>query len=537
MAHAVSLLLVVTAAVVAYLNAGGGALVFDAKVIVGENPAVQTWSAESVRYLFTHDYWQPMATDGLYRPLTTLSFLFDRGVLGHGDAAFGYVVENVALHAICAMLVYALVWQAARRRWAATVAALLFAVHPITTEAVTNVVGRADLLAAAGVLGGLLCWVRGRDPGTRRWLWRSGSPPRRRSRSSARRAARARRRRRAVGRRLPAAGGRRLRAEHAVVGGDSGRVPGGALVGRSDRRAARDIAPVDNPLVEAPFLAGRLTALGVLVREAGLLLWPATLSVDYSYRQIPVVGAGASAAWASSVSSAWRSPCGRSGAVRGAGRRSSSWAVRPRRHPAVLEPAAADRQHHGRALPLSAARRRGRGRGARRRRLGVDGKPPDAQRPSSSRVVSARAHGADGRRNLDWRDDRTLWAATVQAAPESAKANKAYANALAGSATDVPALSAAIARSRAGRRDPARLPAGPGRPRQLRAPARRPFAGQPDVAQRWYEKALTALESARAIDEKSTARFVEKMRARGNPTTRSPTSATPSSSTTSRSPT
>jgi hypothetical protein len=63
------------------------------------------------------------------------------------------------------------------------------------------------------------------------------------------------------------------------------------------------------------------------------------------------------------------------------------------------------------------------------------------------------------------------------------------------------------------------------------------FAGQPDVAQRWYEKALTALESARAIDEKSTARFVEKMRARGNPTTRSPTSATPSSSTTSRSPT
>ena len=43
------------------------------------------------------------------------------------------------------------------------------------------------------------------------------------------------------------------------------------------------------------------------------------------------------------------------------------------------------------------------------------------------------------------------------------------------------------------------------------------FAGQPDVAQRWYEKALTALESARALDAKSTARFVEKMRARGNP--------------------
>src|SRR5689334_2252351 len=104
MPHALSLLLVVAAAVLAYLNAAGGELVFDAKILVAGNPAVQTWSADSVGWLFTHDYWQPMATDGLYRPLTTLSWLIDRAVLGHGDVAFGYVVENVALHALCAML-------------------------------------------------------------------------------------------------------------------------------------------------------------------------------------------------------------------------------------------------------------------------------------------------------------------------------------------------------------------------------------------------------------------------------------------------
>ena len=121
MPHALSLLLVVVAAAVAYMNAAGGALVFDAKVIVGENPALRTWSAESVRYLFTPDYWQPMATDGLYRPLTTLSFLIDRAILGHGDVASGYVVENVALHALCAMLVYALVWRAAHRRWSCAI--------------------------------------------------------------------------------------------------------------------------------------------------------------------------------------------------------------------------------------------------------------------------------------------------------------------------------------------------------------------------------------------------------------------------------
>src|SRR5688572_18762885 len=143
MPHLVALGLVVAAVVAAYANATGGVLVFDARVLVAKNPTVATASGANVWFALTHDYWQPMANDGLYRPLTILSFMVDRAILGHGDRAFGYVVENVALHAICAVLVYALVWHLARRQWPAIVAALLFGVHPITTEAVTNVVGRA----------------------------------------------------------------------------------------------------------------------------------------------------------------------------------------------------------------------------------------------------------------------------------------------------------------------------------------------------------------------------------------------------------
>jgi tetratricopeptide (TPR) repeat protein len=119
-------------------------------------------------------------------------------------------------------------------------------------------------------------------------------------------------------------------------------------------------------------------------------------------------------------------------------------------------------------------------------------------------------------RNLDYKDDRTLWAATLQAAPDSAKANKAYASALAGSATDVATLSAAIARTEqavAIRPDYQQALVDLGG-YELRLGDS--FASQPDVAQRWYEKAQTALESARAVDDKATARFVEKMRARGH---------------------
>src|SRR5262249_29289338 len=50
---------------------------------------------------------------------------------------------------------------------------------------------------------------------------------------------------------------------------------------------------VDNPLVGADFLTARLTALKVLFKYIGLLMWPRSLSWDYSYNQVPLVSWGA----------------------------------------------------------------------------------------------------------------------------------------------------------------------------------------------------------------------------------------------------
>ena len=91
-----------------------------------------------------------------YRPLVFLSFALDWSVWGI-DAA-GFHLTNVLLHAVNAMLVYAL----ARRVTEATVAgvaALVFALHPVNQEAVFWVSGRFDLLATAWILGSLvLLW-------------------------------------------------------------------------------------------------------------------------------------------------------------------------------------------------------------------------------------------------------------------------------------------------------------------------------------------------------------------------------------------
>jgi tetratricopeptide (TPR) repeat protein len=522
MVHVVALAAVVAATLVAYAGAPPATFVFDAQVLVGENPILRDASGASVVYLLTHDYWQPMATDGLYRPLTMLSFLFDYAVLGHADNAAPYVVENVLLHCVCAALVYALVWRLSARRWAATVSALLFALHPITTEAVTNVVGRADLLATAGVLGGVACWAAGRSASG----WR----------------------RVALGLGLavtavvalfskesglvlvpsvllydlayPPEAGRRLRAEHVVVAV----VLVGYLAARwyVDRIGLppEDIAPVDNPIAEAPFLAGRLTAIGVLVRELGLLVWPATLSVDYSYRQIPIV------AWPPASAGDWMALIGVP-AIAAAG-----WGIgRLRRsEPALFFLTA----FAALALLPSSNLVRVIGSIMAERFLylplaGVAGAvaivadrwatSPSRRRLASVAVgVVALACGArTAVRNRDWRDDRSLWAATVRAAPESAKAQKGYAGALYEPTANPQVLAQLVTYAeRAVELRPDYLHALVDLGGYYIRVGDAVAPQNPGAARLWYEKAAAVLERARPLDERTQARFVEKMRARGH---------------------
>ena len=522
MPHVTALALVIGAAVLAYANAPGGRLVFDAQVLIGENPLLLHANATSVWFALTNDYWQPMATDGLYRPLTILTFLVDRAVLGYGDLASGYVIENVILHITCAVLVYALMWHLARRRWPATVAALVFAIHPITTEAVTNVVGRADLLAALGVLAGVLCWEKG-GPGAGRRVWlaiglalsavlalfskESGLV--------------------LVGAVLlydlafPRPGTRsKLRAEHVVVGV----VLAAYLLARwyVDRTGLppEDIAPIDNPIVEAPFWTGRLTAVGVLVRAAALIVWPATLSVDYSYRQIPIVG------WPPSVAGDWIAIAGLVVlplAVWGVLRTRTTapaifflggfvlLAVLPSANLVrIIGSIMAERFLY---LPLVGV--------AGMVALLADRWADTSRRRSVASVAVAIVVLAGGIRtavrNLDWRDQRSLWAATVRASPESAKAHKAYANAMFTPDAGPDELAGLVARAEQGlaiRPDYQQGLVDLGSYEIRLGDALAPT--DPAASRQWYEKAVTALETARALDQRATARFVEKMRARGN---------------------
>ncbi|MFC4313434.1 glycosyltransferase family 39 protein [Steroidobacter flavus] len=126
----------------------------DWNVIVNE-PRVHSLAA----------WWQSMP--GI-RPLLKLSYALNHTV---DSNPIGFRVVNILIHALSAALVGSLLrtrglragLSEATASQAALLAALLFALHPVQTEAVTYISGRSSSLAACFCLLSLYCWVRSED--------------------------------------------------------------------------------------------------------------------------------------------------------------------------------------------------------------------------------------------------------------------------------------------------------------------------------------------------------------------------------------
>jgi protein O-mannosyl-transferase len=101
-----------------------------------------------------------------YRPIAIASFMVDAARGGPDPAA--YHVTNIALHAAAAGLIFwlATIWGAPLP--AGLAAAVVFAVHPVNTQAVAWIAGRNDLLLAMFGLLSLICWTKG-ALGVGRW--------------------------------------------------------------------------------------------------------------------------------------------------------------------------------------------------------------------------------------------------------------------------------------------------------------------------------------------------------------------------------
>ena len=272
------LLAVVACALVPYLPALWNGFAMDDLYIIVWNPLVH--SLQGVWGAFGAPYWPPDLGGQMYRPLPVASFALDWS-LARGHPLLFHAV-NLVWHAAVSVTVVMLA-----RRWAnwtaALVAGLLFAVHPVHVEAVANVIGLGELMAAAGVCiavyaavirqnvlwsgAALLAALLSKEnaivaPALIIWAWIVGPPL------------------------VPRPSSRRMLAfvtSWIVIAGGFLLVRGVVLHPYERLNAT---APV---FLGETALAGRFTAVAALRDIGRLLVFPLTLRVDYSPAERTIV--------------------------------------------------------------------------------------------------------------------------------------------------------------------------------------------------------------------------------------------------------
>jgi protein O-mannosyl-transferase len=272
MKNRIAIGLLLAAVVQVYGNTLWNGFTMDDDLYISLNPQVTDLS---VRELFV-----PHKISEVFRPLTFGTFALN-WALG-GPRPWGFHLVNLLLHAAVTWLLYLLLREvlavaSPQGKTAALVAALLFAVHPIHTEAVASITGRAELLAAAFLLAGCILHLRDREISALVCFVLAVL-----SKESA-----------VVF--LPlvfvcdyAAGEWKSHFRYVRIAVVTMLYLGLLWMLHGGRFAPAGISRLDNPLAALPAGWRMLNALRVAWMYVGLQAFPRTLSCDYSFNQIPV---------------------------------------------------------------------------------------------------------------------------------------------------------------------------------------------------------------------------------------------------------
>lgn len=257
-------------AAIIYANTLWNQFTLDDGLYIAGNPQVTrfSWRGLLAPHRFTN----------VFRPFSFLTFAFNWAL---SPNPFGFHLFNLLLHAAVTLLLYfllcALLEETAQGRTIAFVAAALFAVHPIHTEAVTSIVGRPELLAAGFLFAAWLLHLLDRAIPTLLCFALALL-----SKESA-----------AVFLPLAIVGDYardkwKPPLRYAEIGGVTTIYLGLLWHVQGGRFGQPAISLLDNPLGNLPALWRILNALRVAWKYVALQLYPAVLSCDYSFNQIPV---------------------------------------------------------------------------------------------------------------------------------------------------------------------------------------------------------------------------------------------------------
>ncbi len=155
MTRPVTLLLLIVIPVIAYANSLQNTFIYDDVFTITDNYFIRDW--ENFFDLFTHDYFQSSG-EVTYRPVVTLSYFIDYSIWQLNPV--GFHLTNILLHIVNGVLVYMFLSIVGRDKTISFLASILFALHPVLTEAVNGISYREDLLTTVFFLGSVLLFIQ-----------------------------------------------------------------------------------------------------------------------------------------------------------------------------------------------------------------------------------------------------------------------------------------------------------------------------------------------------------------------------------------
>ena len=125
----------------------------DDRIVIVENPLVRAgFTPESALRAFREP------AEANWVPLTWISLQL--GYQLHGLMPAGYLLGNVALHALASVLLFFALLRLTAGLWESAAVAALFALHPVHVESVAWAASRKDVLSGVFFMATLMGWAR-----------------------------------------------------------------------------------------------------------------------------------------------------------------------------------------------------------------------------------------------------------------------------------------------------------------------------------------------------------------------------------------
>ena len=151
---------------VVYWHGLSAPFVFDDRGTIVDNRTIEhIWSRDVLS--------APHETPVAGRPVVNVSFAINYAIVGR--RVEGYRLTNIGIHVLCALALFGLAWRTSLPVNVALAVALLWALHPLNSEAVNYATQRTESLMALFYLLTLYCGRRAYDAGARHGWWEAAA--------------------------------------------------------------------------------------------------------------------------------------------------------------------------------------------------------------------------------------------------------------------------------------------------------------------------------------------------------------------------